>query len=147
MRITNRELDLLRRRYEVQAWSCVHNDKRDRNGDEVRMRMDFEEWLWVWIESGHLHERGLGANKYCMSRKNDIGHYELGNVRIVTNRENGQEAAKRPNFGLNGYLGAMKRIWIDGTEYESYTAAIEAGAMEQKHRYWIYKAQKEQMAQ
>lgn len=55
------------------------------------MRLSFDEWLSIWKTSGHLHERGKGAGKYVMSRINDLGHYELGNVCIKLHVDNIRE--------------------------------------------------------
>lgn len=50
--------------------------------------LTFEQWLSVWIDSGKLEERGRGANKYCMSRRGDVGNYEIGNVFIQLGKDN-----------------------------------------------------------
>lgn len=62
----------------------------DANGDPILMKMTFVEWLRIWLESGHWHERRQG--KFVMSRHNDLGHYEVGNVSIKTSAENVSEA-------------------------------------------------------
>jgi len=54
----------------------------------LEMRMSFDEWKEVWLQSGLWDQRGRGAKKYCMCRKNDTGNYELGNVFISTNSRN-----------------------------------------------------------
>jgi hypothetical protein len=96
--------------------------KVDRNGTVVEMRLSFDEWLALWLLSGHLKDRGLGKDKYCMSRLDDLGHYEFGNVQIVTQRENGQglhtwnKGRRMPvNYtcsvcGRTGFSGAMSRF-------------------------------------
>lgn len=57
----------------------------------LEMRLTFEEWKQIWTDSGHWEERGRGSCKYCMMRKGDQGHYELGNVFIGTNAKNVSE--------------------------------------------------------
>lgn len=54
--------------------------------------LSFEEWHLIWIESGHLHERGKGRGKYVMARHNDIGPYKIGNVRVCLHEVNNSEA-------------------------------------------------------
>lgn len=54
----------------------------------LEMRLTFEEWKQIWLDSGHWEERGRGALKYCMMRKGDQGHYEIGNVFIGTGAQN-----------------------------------------------------------
>ena len=50
--------------------------------------LSFDQWLFIWTESGKLDQRGRGADKFCMCRNNDVGSYEVGNVFIGTGREN-----------------------------------------------------------
>ena len=50
--------------------------------------MSFEEWITVWLSSGHYHEIGRARGKYCMARFGDFGAYEVGNVRIITSTAN-----------------------------------------------------------
>ena len=72
--------------------------KRDRNGDLVEMRMSYHEWSAVWIASGHAKDRGRGVGKYCMSRIDDIGHYEVDNVFIQSHSGNTRDS----NFNQRG---------------------------------------------
>ncbi len=58
---------------------------------KVDFQITFEEWFKVWIDSGHYHERGVGKDKYCMSRFNDEGPYAYNNVFIQTNAANGKD--------------------------------------------------------
>ena len=57
----------------------------------LEMRMSFDEWKSVWIESGFWDNRGRGSENYCMCRNNDQGHYEVGNVFIAQNKCNVSE--------------------------------------------------------
>lgn len=52
------------------------------------------EWLQVWVDSGHLHERGPRRGQYVMARKNDKGIYRVGNVKIITADNNMRESFK-----------------------------------------------------
>lgn len=64
------------------------NQKHDAAVRRIAFELSLEEWLTIWKESGHLHERGKGGIKYCMARINDTGPYAKGNVEIVTNLKN-----------------------------------------------------------
>jgi hypothetical protein len=57
----------------------------------IEFLLSFEEWLQIWLDSGHLHERGKDKDQYCMARYGDRGAYAIGNVRIITNSENSRE--------------------------------------------------------
>ncbi len=58
----------------------------------IAWNLTFGQWLKIWIDSGHLNERGCKSHQYCMARKGDEGSYAVGNVTIVTVRENHKEA-------------------------------------------------------
>lgn len=40
------------------------------------------------VDSGKIGGMGVRLDSYVMSRKDDIGHYEVGNVFIATNLDN-----------------------------------------------------------
>lgn len=61
--------------------------RRDTNGDPIEMRLTAEEWCQLWEESGFIPSRD-----YVISRRNDIGHYEIGNVYIQHNLHNVTQA-------------------------------------------------------
>ena len=58
----------------------------------IGFEISFDDWSSIWIQSGKWDQRGKGANKYVMSRHNDIGPYKVGNVAIKTQEENSSEA-------------------------------------------------------
>ena len=61
--------------------------RRDINGNLIEMKLTREEWCQLWDEAGVPPSRD-----YVISRYNDIGHYEIGNVRIQHNLLNVTEA-------------------------------------------------------
>ena len=63
----------------------------DRTGQEIKFLLSFEEWSKIWLESEKWENRGRGRGKYCMSRINDLGHYEVGNVYIQLIEDNTRE--------------------------------------------------------
>lgn len=60
----------------------------DVNSDPIKFKLTFEEWWDIWEKSGKWDMRGRGADAYCMARHGDVGHYEVGNVSIITQSEN-----------------------------------------------------------
>jgi len=54
----------------------------------INFLLTFEQWLFIWTQSGKLDQRGRGADKFCMCRNGDVGDYKIGNVFIGTGREN-----------------------------------------------------------
>lgn len=65
-------------------YSCNKLKAKSRGIDFL---LTFNEWMKVWQDSGHWQER----EKYCMYRFNNIGAYEIGNVLIMTGKQNIQD--------------------------------------------------------
>jgi hypothetical protein len=80
----------------------------------VGFTISFEDWLSVWEDSGHLLERGRGADKYCMCRCNDTGDYALGNVFIEKGSKNVSDGNKGKTDSLETRL--KKSISLKGIE-------------------------------
>jgi hypothetical protein len=49
----------------------------DKLGNLIEFRLSFDEWSKLWNDAGLLPNR-----EYILSRVNDIGHYESGNVYV-----------------------------------------------------------------
>jgi hypothetical protein len=77
----------------------------DKNGNQIEFRLTFEEWYDIWIKSGHWDNRGRKQGQYVMSRKNDIGNYEIGNVFIQPVFNNHSETYHPPKAGAKAMLG------------------------------------------
>lgn len=58
---------------------------------KVPFNLTFDQWVTIWNESGHWHERGRRKGQYVMARLGDKGAYEVGNVKIITVRQNHHE--------------------------------------------------------
>jgi hypothetical protein len=55
----------------------------DKLGNPIEFRLSFEEWSKLWNDAGLLPNR-----HHVLSRVNDIGHYEVGNVYVNHNLSN-----------------------------------------------------------
>ena len=85
-------------------------NRKDKNGNPILWKLTFEEWFKIWQDSGHWEQRGCGLGKYCMSRLNDVGNYEVGNVVIKSHSANvieGQLGRKFPQKGRKGPRGPL----------------------------------------
>ncbi len=95
---------------------------KDRN---IEWELTYEQWIKIWTDSGHLHERGCRRGQYVMARKGDKGPYSADNVMIITNRQNSQESIHPPppvHFGnkhaakLNRQIVvAIRRDYVPGS--------------------------------
>ena len=54
----------------------------------IPFNFTFDEWYSFWLQSGYWHNRGNKKGQYVMSRYNDVGPYEIGNVFIQTAEDN-----------------------------------------------------------
>ena len=61
----------------------------------IAWELAYWQWLQIWQDSGHLHERGTRAGCWVMGRNGDTGPYAEANVKIVRCETNNAEA----NFG------------------------------------------------
>ena len=62
----------------------------------IPWRLTYWEWLQIWQDSGHLHERGRRGGEWVMGRRGDAGAYEAGNVSIVRVETNNDQTKKGP---------------------------------------------------
>jgi len=68
-----------------QRWRATHTRG-------LEWKLTFEEWWSIWEASGRWEQRGRTKDKYVMSRKNDCGAYEVGNVFIQLAGDNVSQA-------------------------------------------------------
>jgi len=62
----------------------------------IPFELSFEEWLDIWVKSGHWNERGRKAGQYCMSRYGDVGPYSKDNVFIQLASDNSRQIYHPP---------------------------------------------------
>jgi len=103
--LTKEELEAAKRSYEGKRKGIGR--RKDRTGLQLEMRLTFDQWLDIWLASGKLLMRGLRKGQYCMARKGDLGHYEIGNVSIQLSSENARDA-KLGRPGLKGRVSPTK---------------------------------------
>lgn len=97
--LTDQELKRAKSKYNMQKAMC--KNRIDQLGNPIEMRLTFEEWINIWLSSGHWHERGNKKGCWLMSRYNDLGHYEVGNVEIKTKEANSIETCKSSHWQTN----------------------------------------------
>jgi hypothetical protein len=88
-------------------WRYHRRHAKDR---KIPFLLTFDQWLQIWIDSGHIHESGTRNHQYCMARYGDKGPYAVGNVRIVTVAQNHAENTKgKFKPGVKSYLLVKNR--------------------------------------
>ena len=60
----------------------------------VGFNLSYKEWLTIWEDSGMIDSMGNKRGSYVMSRKGDVGAYEVGNVFIQSFSDNIAERNK-----------------------------------------------------
>ena len=94
----------------------------------IPFNFTFDEWLKFWINSGHWEERGNKKGQYVMSRKNDIGPYEIGNVYIQLSEQNLKDIVRTEEMNkhhsdimkgkkMKPHLVEKLRITMQGNSY------------------------------
>ena len=91
--------------------------------------LSYEQWLKIWTDSGHLHERGIRKGQYVMSRFGDKGAYEAGNVRIITQQQNSSEIKQTEEV-----LSKMRVVFLGRTHTDETKAKISKNNLG-KHSY------------
>lgn len=93
------------------------NQKSSAKHRGISFDLTFDEWLDIWGDKIHL--RGTGRDKLCMSRIGDKNGYSVGNVRIISNRENYEEYLNNENRKpLNRtHTGKTTYYTFDGKEF------------------------------
>ena len=99
-------------------WRRQKYEAKKRN---IEWNLTFEQWWDIWQQSGFYHLRGSSRGEYCMSRYQDQGAYEVGNVYINLHTNNISDANKwseQPN--------TCRECIVFGVHYDSITKAANA---------------------
>lgn len=84
-----KQLRAAQARYERTPRGKYQQHKENARKRRIAFELTFEQWLDVWVSSGHFDERSnKTADGYVMARKGDRGPYAVGNVEIVPHRVN-----------------------------------------------------------
>src|SRR4051812_926094 len=75
-----RAAGLPERRRPLRCFQLARQSAADRG---IEWKLGAWEWWEIWRDSGHWHERGLGARFYVMCRRGDVGAYQADNVIIA----------------------------------------------------------------
>lgn len=114
--------------------NAYSNHKADAKRRGIPFLFSYQEWLEVWENSGHLHHRGRGRDKFCMARFGDSGPYSKANVKIIKFSENiteGHLGKRKPKIAESN----RNRIWSKETKTKL--------AMRPQCRWWPRKTVKE----
>lgn len=72
-------------------WRAFQKHRVNAKFRNIEFLLSYVEWLKIWVDSGHLPERGKDKCQYVMARLGDSGAYVTGNVKIITGSENSRE--------------------------------------------------------
>jgi hypothetical protein len=89
-----------------------HRSRAKRSG--IPWRLAYWEWLQIWQDSGHLHDRGTYGGQWVMGRNGDVGAYEAGNVKIIRAETNSSEG--QFNFHRRKRAQASSQAQINSEE-------------------------------
>ena len=98
----------------------------------IEFKLTFEDWLRIWVESGKLHLRGRGKDKYCMCRIGDAGAYEIGNVFVAMNSQNisegnlGKRMSAETRLKIADAHRGTKHPWSAGANNPMHKPEVKA---------------------
>ena len=95
---------------ELKLRTQYSNQRSMANRRRIDFILTYDQWKCIWIESGHLHEKGRKRGQYCMSRVNDKGAYELGNVFIQLHSKNAADGHRGIPDGPSKLKGLKKTV-------------------------------------
>ena len=90
----------MRRVVSRRFWQAFKTHRSNARARNIKFEFTYDEWLKIWLASGHLHERGTRSGQYVMARIGDKGPYAADNVKIITHIENSREANLGNQYGL-----------------------------------------------
>ena len=94
-------------------WPAYYHQRRHAGRRGVAWKLTFPQWLKIWKQSGKLTKRGRDSGQYVMARNGDKGSYSVGNVSIITNRQNSID-------------GHNKTLWDDPVRREKQSQRMRA---------------------
>ena len=97
---------LLKKKYLAKKASTAN--RVDKNGDKILFLLTFEEWCKLWDDMNLMP-----MYPWVVSRRNDLGNYEAGNVFIQHNIQNTCDA-----HGLDSEYEQKITEWAIRTKYK-----------------------------
>ncbi len=105
--------------------------KKRAKGRNILWGITYVQWIRIWLESGHWHERGRLKGQYVMARFGDKGPYAPWNVKIITCGENVAEAGRKRRH-TDQFKTKMSRI-MRGNTYGRFNKGRIGGMYGKKH--------------
>lgn len=103
----------------------------------IEFILSFDEWLIFWKQSGKLNSRGRAGHQYCMARFGDKGAYELGNIKIIRQRENLSEGNTGRCFSLSHrqkISDSLKKHRVRRITRQKISEAMAGRILSQEHK-------------
>lgn len=110
--------------------SKYYEHRQNARRRNIEFALTYNEWIDIWMQSGHWEKRGRGAGKYVMCRYGDTGPYAVGNVYIDTQEHNGYLA----NAGKTQNLNHINKRKEALTGKKKSTIAIQNNTLAQLQR-------------
>jgi hypothetical protein len=82
--------DILIKKYRTKISST--KGRIDKLGNKIEMKLTLDQWIKLWEDANVIPSR-----EYVLSRINDVGHYEIGNVYVQHNLQNVTESMTSNN--------------------------------------------------
>jgi len=123
-----------------------YNHRNRARRHNIEFLLTFDEWLQIWISSGHYHEKGTKTGQYVMSRREDKGPYSVENVYIQTVGDNNREAFLHNNKDFIRPRNGEENHFYGKKHTEATKELCRQGAKNQIHSEETNKKTSETMA-
>lgn len=74
---------------------CLNKSGKNPTYALIELRMTLDEWLAWAIPEYEKFQMAFPEERPCAARRGDVGHYEIGNIDIISVRENGRMSPRR----------------------------------------------------
>ncbi len=70
---------------------CLNSNGKNPSYRSVRLKMSLDEWIKWAVPAYEMFMESFPRERPCAARKHDAGHYEIGNIEIISVSRNSRE--------------------------------------------------------
>lgn len=102
------DLNNLHKKWSSKNRHTARYPRHDRLGNRIHFSLTFDEYKGLLDDAGiTVNDIGSGLRNFCLGRIDDLGDYDVGNCRFITNAQNLYEASLHSYAALQLFLSAV----------------------------------------
>lgn len=112
----------------------------------INFNLTLQQWIDIWDQSGKWEQRGCKIGQYVMSRINDSGNYEIGNVFIQLHESNAKDGQLGKKLSST-HIQSIKKTML-GNKHGSVKRSPETceNMRQARLKYWANKKLQKELA-